>query len=109
MFVESMKFIMSMKTVTTPAVETTTPTESKFKVGDVVKWKNKEGKEISKKIEKVKDGSYFFTTQDGEEYSKKESELTKESLISKYSNFLSYIKEADEKEKKRNYIYAAEI
>ena len=76
-----------------PAEETT-----KFKVGDVVKWKNKEGKEISKKIEKIKDGSYYFTTEAGEEYSKKETDLTKESVITKYSNFISYIKEADEAE-----------
>ena len=93
-FVEGMKSIMAIKpTEAKPAEETT-----KFKVGDVVKWKNKEGKEISKKIEKIKDGSYYFTTEKGEEYSKKESDLTKESVISKYSNFISYIKEADEAE-----------
>ena len=91
-FVEGMKSIMAIKpTEAKPAEETT-----KFKVGDVVKWKNKEGKEISKKIEKIKDGSYYFTTEAGEEYSKKESDLTKESVIVKYSSFLSYIKEADE-------------
>lgn len=92
-FVEGIKSIMAVK----PSEQKTeTPaTEAKFKVGDVVKWKNKEGKEISKKIEKVKDGSYFFTTKDGKEYSKKESELTKESIISKYNKFLSYIKEAE--------------
>jgi hypothetical protein len=93
-FVEGIKSIMVIKPseqkVQTPS------TEAKFKVGDVVKWKNKEGKEISKKIEKVKDGSYFFTTSDGKEYSKKESELTKESIINRYSKFISYIKEADE-------------
>jgi LysM repeat protein len=92
-FVEGIKSIMTVK----PSEQKITPTtEPKFKVGDVVKWKNKEGKEISKKIEKVKDGSYFFTTSDGKEYSKKESELTKESIISRYSKFISYIKEADE-------------
>ena len=93
-FVEGMKSIMAIKpTEAKPAEETT-----KFKVGDVVKWKNKEGKEISKKIEKIKDGSYYFTTEAGEEYSKKETDLTKESVITKYSNFISYIKEADEAE-----------
>ena len=93
-FVEGMKSIMAIKpTEEKPAEETT-----KFKVGDVVKWKNKEGKEISKKIEKIKDGSYYFTSEKGEEYSKKEADLTKESVISKYSSFLSYIKEADEAE-----------
>ena len=93
-FVEGMKSIMEIKpTEAKPAEETT-----KFKVGDVVKWKNKEGKEISKKIEKIKDGSYYFTTEAGEEYSKKETDLTKESVITKYSNFISYIKEADEAE-----------
>ena len=93
-FVEGIKSIMTVK----PSEQKTEAptTETKFKVGDVVKWKNKEGKEISKKIEKVKDGSYFFTTSDGKEYSKKESELTKESIIKGYSKFLSYIKEADE-------------
>ena len=91
-FVEGMKSIMTITpTEAKPAEETT-----KFKVGDVVKWKNKEGKEISKKIEKIKDGSYYFTTEAGEEYSKKEADLTKESVIFKYSSFLSYIKEADE-------------
>ena len=93
-FVEGMKSIMAIKPdEAKPAEETT-----KFKVGDVVKWKNKEGKEISKKIEKIKDGSYYFTTEAGEEYSKKETDLTKESVITKYSNFISYIKEADEAE-----------
>ena len=93
-FVEGMKSIMAIKpTEAKPAEETT-----KFKVGDVVKWKNKEGEEISKKIEKVKDGSYYFTSKEGTEYSKKEADLTKESVISKYSSFLSYIKEADETE-----------
>ena len=93
-FVEGMKSIMAIKpTEAKPAEETT-----KFKVGDVVKWKNKEGKEISKKIEKIKDGSYYFTSKEGTEYSKKEADLTKESIISKYSNFISYIKEADEAE-----------
>jgi hypothetical protein len=93
-FVEGMKSIMAIKpTEEKPAEETT-----KFKVGDVVKWKNKEGEEISKKIEKVKDGSYYFTSKEGTEYSKKEADLTKESVISKYSSFLSYIKEADEAE-----------
>jgi len=91
-FVEGMKSIMLIKPDEAKPAEVTT----KFKVGDVVKWKNKEGKEISKKIEKIKDGSYYFTTEDGKEYSKKESDLTKESVISKYSSFLSYIKEADE-------------
>jgi len=92
-FTESMKFIMSMKP------EVIKPdTQTKFKVGDVVKWKNKEGKEISKKIEKVKDGSYYFTSKDGKEYSKKEADLTKESVISKYSSFISYIKEAEDTE-----------
>jgi ribosomal protein S6 len=95
-FVEGIKSIMNLKT-SDQKVESST-TVSKFKVGDIVKWKNKEGKEISKKIEKVKDGSYFFTTSDGKEYSKKESELTKESIISKYNKFLSYIKEAEETE-----------
>jgi hypothetical protein len=95
-FVEGIKSIMNLKP-SDQKVESPT-TVSKFKVGDVVKWKNKEGKEISKKIEKVKDGSYFFTTSDGKEYSKKESELTKESIISKYNKFLSYIKEAEETE-----------
>ena len=91
-FVEGMKSIMEIKpTEAKPAEETT-----KFKVGDVVKWKNKEGEEISKKIEKVKDGSYYFTSKEGTEYSKKEADLTKESVIVKYSSFLSYIKEADE-------------
>jgi hypothetical protein len=94
-FVEGIKSIMNLKS-SDQKVESTTV--SKFKVGDVVKWKNKEGKEISKKIEKVKDGSYFFTTSDGKEYSKKESELTKESIIIKYNKFLSYIKEAEETE-----------
>ena len=71
-FVEGMKSIMAIKPdEVKPAEETT-----KFKVGDVVKWKNKEGKEISKKIEKIKDGSYYFTTEAGEEYSKKETDLT---------------------------------
>jgi LysM repeat protein len=95
-FVEGIKSIMAVK----PSEQKTeTPaTEPKFKVGDVVKWKNKEGKEISKKIEKVKDGSYYFTTSDGKEYSKKESDLTKESIINRYSKFISYIKEADEDE-----------
>jgi len=95
-FVEGIKSIMTVK----PSEQKTEApaTEPKFKVGDVVKWKNKEGKEISKKIEKIKDGSYFFTTKDGKEYSKKESELTKESVISRYSKFISYIKEADEDE-----------
>ena len=93
-FVEGMKSIMSITPdEAKPAEETT-----KFKVGDVVKWKNKEGKEISKKIEKIKDGSYYFTSKEGTEYSKKEADLTKESIISKYSNFISYIKEADEAE-----------
>jgi len=93
-FVEGIKSIMTVK----PSEQKTEApaSEAKFKVGDVVKWKNKEGKEISKKIEKVKDGSYYFTTKDGKEYSKKESELTKESIISRYSKFVSYIKEADE-------------
>lgn len=91
-FVEGMKSIMTIKPAETKPAEETT----KFKVGDVVKWKNKEGKEISKKIEKIKDGSYYFTTEAGEEYSKKEADLTKESVITKYSNFISYIKEADE-------------
>jgi len=95
-FVEGIKSIMNLKT-SDQKLESPT-TVSKFKVGDVVKWKNKEGKEISKKIEKVKDGSYFFTTSDGKEYSKKESELTKESIIIKYNKFLSYIKEAEETE-----------
>ena len=93
-FVESMKSIMTITPTETKSTEETSTT--KFKVGDVVKWKNKEGKEISKKIDKIKDGSYYFTTEDGKEYSKKESELTKESVISKYSSFLSYIKEAEE-------------
>ena len=94
-FVESMKSIMTITpTETKPAEETNSTT--KFKVGDVVKWKNKEGKEVSKKIEKVKDGTYYFTNKEGEEFFKQESELTKESIISKYSNFISYIKEADE-------------
>ena len=91
-FVEGMKSIMAIK----PAEEKPAEETTKFKVGDVVKWKNKEGKEISKKIEKIKDGSYYFTTEAGEEYSKKEADLTKESVIVKYSSFLSYIKEADE-------------
>jgi hypothetical protein len=93
-FVEGIKSIMTVK----PSEQKTEApkAEPKFKVGDVVKWKNKEGKEISKKIEKVKDGSYYFTTKDGKEYSKKESELTKESIINRYSKFISYIKEADE-------------
>ena len=91
-FVEGMKSIMLIK----PAEEKPAEETTKFKVGDVVKWKNKEGKEISKKIEKIKDGSYYFTTEAGEEYSKKEADLTKESVIVKYSSFLSYIKEADE-------------
>jgi len=93
-FVEGMKSIMAIK----PAEEKPAEETTKFKVGDVVKWKNKEGKEISKKIEKIKDGSYYFTTEKGEEYSKKEADLTKESVIVKYSSFLSYIKEADEAE-----------
>jgi hypothetical protein len=95
-FVEGIKSIMAVK----PSEQKTEApaTEPKFKVGDVVKWKNKEGKEISKKIEKVKDGSYYFTTSDGKEYSKKESDLTKESIINRYSKFISYIKEADEDE-----------
>ena len=91
-FVEGMKSIMAIK----PAEEKPAEETTKFKVGDVVKWKNKEGKEISKKIEKIKDGSYYFTSEKGEEYSKKETDLTKESVISKYSSFISYIKEADE-------------
>ena len=93
-FVEGMKSIMLIK----PAEEKPAEETTKFKVGDVVKWKNKEGKEISKKIEKIKDGSYYFTSKEGTEYSKKEADLTKESIISKYSNFISYIKEADEAE-----------
>ena len=93
-FVEGMKSIMLIK----PAEEKPAEETTKFKVGDVVKWKNKEGKEISKKIEKIKDGSYYFTSEAGEEYSKKETDLTKESVITKYSNFISYIKEADEAE-----------
>ena len=92
-FIEGMKSIMEIKNeVIKPEAQT------KFKVGDVVKWKNKEGKEISKKIEKVKDGSYYFTSKDGKEYSKKEADLTKESVISKYSSFISYIKEAEDTE-----------
>ena len=94
-FVESIKSIMTLKS-SEQKTEAPSTTETKFKVGDVVKWKNKEGKEISKKIEKIKDGSYYFTTSDGKEYSKKESELTKESIISRYSKFISYIKEAEE-------------
>jgi hypothetical protein len=93
-FVEGIKSIMTVKPSEQKAEVPTTV--AKFKIGDVVKWKNKEGKEISKKIEKVKDGSYFFTTSDGKEYSKKESELTKESIINRYNKFLSYIKEAEE-------------
>jgi hypothetical protein len=94
-FVESMKSIMTITPTESKPTEETNST-TKFKVGDVVKWKNKEGKEVSKKIEKVKDGSYYFKNKEGEEFFKQESELTKESIISKYSNFLSYIKEADE-------------
>lgn len=94
-FVESMKSIMTITPTEAKPTEENTST-TKFKVGDVVKWKNKEGKEVSKKIEKVKDGSYYFTNKEGEEFFKQESELTKESVIVKYSNFISYIKEADE-------------
>ena len=94
-FVESMKSIMTIKPTESKPTEETTST-TKFKVGDIVKWKNKDGEVVSKKVEKVKDGSYYFTNKKGEEFFKQESELTKESIISKYSSFISYIKEADE-------------
>ena len=94
-FVESMKSIMTIKPTEQKTTEETTST-TKFKVGDIVKWKNKDGEVVSKKVEKVKDGSYYFTNKKGEEFFKQESELTKESIISKYSSFMSYIKEADE-------------
>ena len=41
-----------------------------YKVGDVVKFKSKEGDEIEKKIIKIEGDSLFFTTKDGKEYSK---------------------------------------
>jgi hypothetical protein len=41
-----------------------------YKVGDVVKFKSKEGDEIEKKIIKIEGDSLFFKTKDGKEYSK---------------------------------------
>jgi hypothetical protein len=46
-----------------------------YKVGDVVKFKSKEGDEIEKKIIKIDGDSLFFTTKDGKEYSKNTGDI----------------------------------
>lgn len=49
--------------------------EMKFKVGDEVSWTSKDGKEITKKIERAEKGKYYFTKDDGEEFFKKEADI----------------------------------
>jgi hypothetical protein len=49
--------------------------EMKFKEGDEVTWTSKDGKEITKKIERAEKGKYYFTKDDGEEFFKKEADL----------------------------------
>lgn len=103
-YVESMKKIMAYKL-------SDNKSSAKFKVGDLVTWKSKEGKTITKNIEKVEGGKYFFKKENGEEYSKSEDSLTKakeepkkeevkkESRLLRYNSYFHLITEADDENK----------
>lgn len=91
-YVESMKKIMTYKL----GESGKTKTDLKYKVGDTVSWTNKKGEKVVKNIEKIEDGRYMFTTSDGEGFSKKESDLKKESKVLRFDSFYRIIKEADD-------------
>lgn len=55
--------------------------ENIYKVGDLVRYKTKDGKEVDKKITKIEGDNFYFTDKEGNEFFK-----TKEDIIKKISS-----------------------